>query len=54
MVDFIYQTTDLDDQVCQWVDELCRTWHGSCSISKNQAVGRIEWRQTCKSRGLWQ
>lgn len=35
MVDFIYHTTDPDDQVCRWIDELYREWGGSCFISKN-------------------
>ena len=34
MIDFIYQTKDLDDQVCGWIDELCRAWHSSCFISR--------------------
>lgn len=35
MIDFIYHTTDLDDQVCHWIDELCREWNSSCFLSKN-------------------
>lgn len=35
MVDFIYHTPDLGDPVCQWINELCRTWHSSCFLSRN-------------------
>lgn len=35
MIDFIYHTVDLDDQICQWIDELCREWGSSCFISRS-------------------
>lgn len=35
MIDFIYHTPNLDDQVCGWIDELCREWYSSCFISRN-------------------
>lgn len=34
MIDFIYHTTNLDDRVCGWIDELCRRWGSSCFISR--------------------
>lgn len=35
MIDFIYHTTDLDDQVCGWIDALCREWGSSCFLPRN-------------------
>ena len=35
MIDFVYHTPDLDDRICQWIDELCRAWGSSCFISRH-------------------
>ena len=35
MIDFIYHTPNLGDQVCGWIDDLCREWHSSCFMSQN-------------------
>ena len=39
MVNFVYHTPDLDDQICGWIDELCPAWGSSCFISRHDETG---------------